>query len=122
MTLPSPTPAEPTASLLARTYGGDAQAFDAVFAPRCATGCAGSLTCDSASTCGAAWRVDDILQETYAAALRLLPGFESQDEGAFIRWLFALAENQIRRLAAHHGADHRVATEGRPPRRRRPSH
>lgn len=104
---------ERTADLLERARAGDRDAFDRLFAralPR--------LRWLADLRLGPELRArlapDDVVQETYAAALPLLPSFEPRGEGALVRWLFALAENRIRALAAHHGALHRRATAGGP--------
>ncbi len=57
----------------------------------------------------------DILQETFLEAHEALPGFSAQEDGAFARWLCRIAENRIRGLADHHGAQKRT-----PPADRRP--
>lgn len=104
----------PTVDLLTRARAGDAHAFDALFArvvPRL------SWFVDLRLGAKLRERVDDedVVQETYAVALTKLEDFESSHEGAFTSWLFAIAENQIRRLAAHHGAAHRSAVRSAGP-------
>jgi len=61
----------------------------------------------------------DILQETFAAAVRAFDSFEMRDEGSFIQWLSKLAERQIIAAADYHGARKRdrrreVALDGAP--------
>jgi RNA polymerase sigma-70 factor (ECF subfamily) len=99
---------ERTADLLALAAAGDARAYDRLFArvaPR--------LEWFVAVRLGAELRArvepSDVVQETYAAALGQLGTFEPRGEGAFLRWLFAIAGNQVLKLSAHHGADHRRA-------------
>jgi RNA polymerase sigma-70 factor (ECF subfamily) len=41
----------------------------------------------------------DVVQEAFARALQLLSTFEWQGEGSFLRWLKAIASNEILRLA-----------------------
>lgn len=55
-------------------------------------------------------RVDalDVVQETYAQALRSLGGFALQGPGSFERWLCRIAENVVRGMADHHGAKKRT--------------
>src|SRR5690606_1407001 len=55
--------------------------------------------------------VGDVVQETYVEAWKQLGSFEARGEGAFLRWLFALAANRIRRQLEHHGARKRAAVE-----------
>lgn len=43
--------------------------------------------------------VEDVLQETFAKAIQLLSTFQWQGEGSFLRWLKAIAVNEILRLA-----------------------
>jgi RNA polymerase sigma-70 factor, ECF subfamily len=45
--------------------------------------------------------VDDILQETFMAAARDLPGFEYRSPGSFFRWLIVLASHVIQDAARH---------------------
>jgi RNA polymerase sigma-70 factor (ECF subfamily) len=47
---------------------------------------------------------EDILQETFVTAVRLLESFEMRDEASLIHWLARLAERQIIAAADHHGA------------------
>lgn len=56
-------------------------------------------------------RVDseDILQETFAAAVTSFDRFEMRDEASLIRWLATLAARQINAAADHHGAQKRDA-------------
>jgi len=51
-------------------------------------------------------RVDseDILQETFITAVRLLENFEMRDEASLIHWLARIAERQIIAAADYHGA------------------
>ena len=51
--------------------------------------------------------VDDILQETFAAAVRDFQGFQVRDEGSFINWLAKLAEHKITEAADYFGAKKR---------------
>lgn len=47
---------------------------------------------------------EDILQETFIAAVNAFDRFEMRDESSLIVWLSKIAENQIRRVAEHEGA------------------
>lgn len=49
----------------------------------------------------------DVLQETYLEAHRSFPTFEPQGEGAFLRWIYRIADNRLRNLADHYGAKKR---------------
>jgi RNA polymerase sigma-70 factor (subfamily 1) len=49
----------------------------------------------------------DILQETFLSALKSFDRFEVRDESEILHWLSAVAENQIRGAADHHGAQKR---------------
>jgi RNA polymerase sigma-70 factor (ECF subfamily) len=51
--------------------------------------------------------VEDILQETFAAAVRDFQGFQVRDEGSFINWLAKLAEHKITEAADYFGAKKR---------------
>ncbi|MEM6674640.1 MAG: sigma-70 family RNA polymerase sigma factor [Planctomycetota bacterium] len=93
---------------MTRARAGDEHAFDALFArvvPRL------QWFVDLRMGARVRERVDrdDVIQDTYAAALTQLESFTPTREGAFASWLLAIAENQIRRLVAHHGAAHRRA-------------
>jgi RNA polymerase sigma-70 factor (ECF subfamily) len=46
----------------------------------------------------------DILQDTFAAAVKAFDGFEVRDEASLIHWLSRLAERQIIAQADYHGA------------------
>jgi RNA polymerase sigma-70 factor (ECF subfamily) len=49
----------------------------------------------------------DVLQETFAAAVKDFERFEVRDEGGLIHWLARIAENRIRAAARHARADKR---------------
>ena len=49
---------------------------------------------------------EDVVQETLLAVHKGLDGFEGDDK-AFLRWIFTIAENRIRDLADHFGAQKR---------------
>lgn len=51
--------------------------------------------------------VEDILQETFIAAMRGFDRFEMRHEAALISWLATLAENKIREAVDHHHAQKR---------------
>ena len=53
---------------------------------------------------------EDVVQETLFAVHKGLDGFEG-DDGAFLGWMFRIAENRIRDLAAHFGAKKRQAVD-----------
>lgn len=100
-----------TADLLTRARAGERAAFDLLFArtlPR--------LEWFVELRLGGRLRqrveVADLVQETYAAALSSLEGFEPRGAGSFLRWLLAVAGNQVRRAASHHGAARRAGGGG----------
>jgi RNA polymerase sigma-70 factor (ECF subfamily) len=49
----------------------------------------------------------DVLQETFAKAVRLFERFEMRDEGALINWLARIAEHELMNAADHFGAQKR---------------
>ena len=49
----------------------------------------------------------DVVQETYLRAHQAFPGFVPDDESAFNRWIYMIAENCLRDLARHHDAQRR---------------
>ena len=104
---PEPEAAAPTAVLVARAKGGDARAFDRLFAlaaPRLRL----YLRARMGSALRAVAEPEDVLQETWLAAHRALGGFEDRGPGSFTRWLCRIAENVLRGLADHHGAAKRT--------------
>ena len=119
---PSPDPDPPTSALLERARGGDAAAYDRLFAlaaPR--------LRLYLRARMGAALRahadLEDALQETWLEAHRALDRFEAREPGSFLRWLCRIAENVLRGMADRGGALRRrppgafasaEAAEGRP--------
>jgi RNA polymerase sigma-70 factor (ECF subfamily) len=102
------TPLERTADLLARAAAGDSRAYDRLFA-RVAPRLEWYVAVRLGPELRARVEPADVVQETYAAALQQLGGFAPRGEGAFLRWLFAIAGHQVLRLSEHHGADHRRA-------------
>lgn len=99
---------EPAADLLKRAREGDREAYDRLFA----------LSSDRVLLyvrlrLGAALRakVDsmDVLQEAYIEAVKALPAFEMRGTSAFGEWLCRIAENCIRGMADHFGAQKRRA-------------
>lgn len=102
---------EPSVELLTRAARGERCAFDALFA-RALPRLRWYIDLRLRHDLRARLEPGDVVQETYAAALPLLAAFDAHGEGAFVRWLMAIAENQLRRLAAHHGAHHRRAMHG----------
>ncbi|MDA1193568.1 MAG: RNA polymerase sigma factor [Planctomycetota bacterium] len=50
---------------------------------------------------------DDVAQETLLAVHKSLEGFQGDNHRAFLAWVFKIAENRIRDLADHHGAQKR---------------
>jgi len=50
---------------------------------------------------------DDVVQEILVAVHKSLDGFKGDSDRAFMGWLFKLAENRIRDLADHFGAQKR---------------
>lgn len=50
---------------------------------------------------------EDVAQETLMAVHRALDRFRGNDERAFLAWLFQIAENRIRDLVDHFGAQKR---------------
>ena len=106
----TPAPAS-TAALLPRARGGDREALDRLFASA-----AGRLALYVRLRLGPRLReqVDeaDVLQETFLEAQRALAAFEPPGDparagDAFGRWICRIAENRVRGLADHHGAQKR---------------
>jgi RNA polymerase sigma factor (sigma-70 family) len=50
---------------------------------------------------------EDILQETFIAAVHSFDRFEVRDDAGLILWLSKIAEHQIQNAAAYHGAQKR---------------
>lgn len=50
----------------------------------------------------------DVLQETFAKAVRMLDRFEMRDEGALINWLARIAERELLNAADHVAAQKRA--------------
>lgn len=100
-----------TSGLVERARTGDRDAYDRLF-----TLVAERVLLYTRMRLGARLRekVDsmDILQDTYLAALRALPGYAAGD-GAFPAWICRIAENCIRGNADHFGAKKRAADEVR---------
>ena len=104
------TPPELTASLelVARVQAGDADARERLFArytPRVLRVVRARM--------GARLREleepEDILQNTFLAALTALERFEAREDAALIDWFARLVENQIRDTLKTHGAQKRDA-------------
>lgn len=51
--------------------------------------------------------VEDLVQDTFVAAVQAFPRFEARDAGSFVHWLSKLAENQIRAAVDHARAERR---------------
>jgi len=64
---------------------------------------------------------DDVVQEILLAVHKSLDRFKGDDDRAFLRWLFTIAENRIRDLADHFGAQKRQAQPLRAPEQTSPS-
>ena len=96
----------PTAQLVQRARAGEDQAYEQLFA-RVAT----RLVTYVRLRIGAALRAQvdplDVVQETYARAHVAFPSFEPTHERAFVPWLLRIADNCLRDLADHHGAQKR---------------
>lgn len=56
-------------------------------------------------------RDSDVLQNAYIELLRSLPSFEGRTESAFVAWVTAIIENDIRRQRRWFGAQKRAAPE-----------
>lgn len=54
---------------------------------------------------------EDVVQEILLSVHKSLGGFSGDDDKAFLRWLFTVAENRIRDLADHFGALKRQTPE-----------
>src|SRR5262245_34297949 len=52
---------------------------------------------------------EDIVQNTFLAALSALERFEAREDAALIDWFARLTENQLRTAAKYHGAQKRAA-------------
>lgn len=94
---------EPTVALLLRARAGDKDAYDDLFT-RTAARLQFYLRVRLGSVLRGHEDSRDLLQETYLAAHRAFASFEDRGEGAFVRWLCRIAENQIRARADYHGA------------------
>lgn len=97
-----------TDELVAGAQGGDEEAYEAVFervAPR--------LLLYVRLRLGPALeaRVEpmDVLQETYLQAHKSFAQFQPSGSGSFAGWLFGIADNRLRDLAEHFGAEKRRA-------------
>lgn len=101
-----PPPVDNTADLLTRARAGERDAFDRLFA-RTLPRLEWFLGLRIGARLGHQVEVADLIQETYAAAFDGLDRFEHRGPGSFLRWLFALAGNQVRRAAERQGAHHR---------------
>ena len=56
---------------------------------------------------------DDVVQEVLLAVHKSLDGFDHRDQRSFFGWLFRIAENRIRDLVDHFGAQKRRPPEPR---------
>ena len=54
---------------------------------------------------------EDVVQEILLSVHKSLEGFQGEDDRAFLRWLFTVAENRIRDQADHFGALKRKTPE-----------
>ena len=99
-----------TARLLQRARDGDRAAYDRLFALA-----ADRLLLYVRLRLGKGLRDRlesmDVVQEAYLEAWKDLATFEPRDDGAFARWLCRVAENRLRGLADHHGAQKRQARD-----------
>ncbi len=89
-----------TAGLLERARGGDRGAAEALFegaAERLATYVRARL----GPELGAQVELADVLQETYAQALKDLVRFQDRGPGSFAAWLCRVAERRLLDLAKH---------------------
>ncbi len=59
---------------------------------------------------------EDVAQEVLIAVHKGLDRFEGEDDRAFLRWLFTIAENRIRDLVDHFGAQKRQPKDDLPSR------
>ncbi len=109
---PDATPPGLTASLelVARAQAGDGEAKERLFAryyPRVFRVVRARM--------GVGLRAleapEDIVQNTFLAALSALERFEAREDAALIDWFARLTENQLRTVAKHHGAAKRARAE-----------
>ena len=56
---------------------------------------------------------DDVAQEVLLSVHKSLDGFDHRDQRAFFGWLFRIAENRIRDLVDHFGAQKRQSPDPR---------
>lgn len=56
---------------------------------------------------------DDVAQDVLLSVHRSFGGFEGQSPGEFFRWVFRIAENRLKDIAAHYGALKRQLPEPR---------
>ncbi|MEZ6184004.1 MAG: sigma-70 family RNA polymerase sigma factor [Planctomycetota bacterium] len=97
------TSAVPTAQLVARARAGEDPAYERLFAR-----VTSRLLAYVRVRLGGSLRREldplDVLQEVFVRAHVAFPAFEPQHPGAFVPWLFTIADNCLRDLAEHHGA------------------
>lgn len=93
-------PLDPAESvrLIERARAGDEQAFGALFA-RCHDRVLRVVRLRMGSQLRASLESVDLVQDTYAAALRGFPSFRGAEAHSFLRWLARIAENQVRDTA-----------------------
>jgi RNA polymerase sigma-70 factor (ECF subfamily) len=102
---PSPTPAALQASLelVARARGGDAEAREQLFrryVPRVFR----VVRARMGRELRALAEPEDIVQETFVAALGALERFEAREDASLIDWFARLTEHQIHDALKHHRA------------------
>lgn len=56
---------------------------------------------------------DDVAQDVLLAVHRSFDGFQGKTPGEFLSWVFRIAENRLKDIAAHHGALKRKLPEPR---------
>jgi len=102
----SPSSATPTADLLQRARAGEDQAYEDLFAR-----VSSRLVAYVRVRQGEALRGEldplDVVQEVFVRAHVAFADFDPQHPRAFVPWLLRIADNCLRDLAEHHGAQKR---------------
>lgn len=97
-----------TDELVEGAQGGDAAAYEALFA-RVARRLLLYVRVRMGARLSGSLEPMDVVQEVYLDAHRAFPTFEQRSPGAFSRWLFRIADNRLRDLSDRLGAVKRRA-------------
>jgi RNA polymerase sigma-70 factor (ECF subfamily) len=102
-----PLDAQESAHLIQRARAGDDAAFGALFS-RCHDRVLRIVRLRMGSQLRSSLESADLVQDTYAAALRGFPAFRGDAPQDFLRWLARIAENQVRDCVDHLAAQRRA--------------